>query len=351
MTKSGKKPPKPSFSQPSESLWSNFLFLSVDDISTTWSPLRADNALVAACELRDQPIRVVFHDGRYEVIDGFKRLSRWKLAGAIKVPVLVEECNDGLSPKQLMLQSNSPKRTITAIDEARVVNSLIEDDGLTVRAAANLLGRRKQWVSERRSLLRLSSHAQLLLGSGRINLMVARLLTALKHEDQDSILDAVEKHGLKMRESQLLIQTWRAASESEKLKLLVDPLCQRESQSAPTHSVRLKALEAKLSAIRQALDEFGSMAIPGDLPEAEQRRLQAICASIQVQISQLAQSYKAEEPVVAEEVAVQPEVADRMPEINDDELYDSLTAPEFTDNFTDVLPCHLPSSPCRECVL
>ena len=241
------------------------------------------------------PIRVVLQDGRYEVIDGFKRLDRWKQqTGIDRVPVLVECCTDGLSPKRFLLESNSPKRTICAVDEAMVIESMIKDDGLTVRSVANILGRRKEWVIGRRSLLRLSPGARQLLASGRINLMVARLLTAISHKDQDAILAAVEKHALKMREIQLLIQTWRSASDEEKSGLLADPLFKKELQDSPSHSVRLKALEAKLSALRNALNEFQSLIIPQDLAEAEQRRLQAICSSIQNQINQMADGIRSE---------------------------------------------------------
>ena len=294
MKKIGKKTPHATVLHATEGLWSNLLFLPIHEIGTSWCDLRCGASRVKASELRDMPIRVVLQDGRYEVIDGFKRLDRWKQAGIDRVPVLVECCTDGLSPKRFLLESNSPKRTICAVDEAMVIESIIKDDGLTVRCVANILGRRKEWVIGRRSLLRLSPGARRLLASGRINLMVARLLTAISHKDQDAILAAVEKHALKMGEIQLLIQTWRAASDEEKPGLLADPLFKKEQQDSPNHSARLKALEAKLSAIRNALDEFQDLIIPQDLAQAEQRRLQALCSSIQNQINQMADGFRGE---------------------------------------------------------
>lgn len=351
MNKSCKKtPPKP-VSMASEGLWSNFLFLPVDDIGTTLSGLRSGSIRVKASDLRDMPIRVVIQDNRYEVIDGFKRLSRWKQAGIKQIPVLVERCNDGLSPKQLLLESNNPKRTLTTLDEARVINSLIEDDGLTVRTVANLLGRRKEWIIGRRSLLRLSSLAQDALSAGRINLMVSRLLTALSAEDQNAILVAIEKHGLRMRESQLLIQTWRSASDEEKPSLLADPLFKREQQCLPSHSARLKALEAKLCAIRNALDEFSNLIIPADLVEAEQRRLHAICASIQKQITQMAQGIGAEKLDLPLTSSKSQDAGDPQVLLDDGYLDDFNYEPK-------IFPCplaafqrHLPSSAGLRCCL
>ncbi|MDD4988576.1 MAG: ParB N-terminal domain-containing protein [Candidatus Izemoplasmatales bacterium] len=336
----------------SEGFWSNFLYLPIDVIDTTWSSLRSGSSRAKASDLRDMPIRVVQQDGRYEVIDGFKRLSRWKQAGIKEVPVLVEQCNDDLSPKRLLLESNSPKRTLGALDEARVVNSLIEDDGLTVRTVANLLGRRKEWIIGRRALLRLSSQAQLALSSGRINLMVARLLTAIGAEEQDAILAAVEKHGMKMREIQLLIQTWRAASDEERPGLLADPFFKRDQQQgSPSHSARLKALEAKLSAIRNALDEFSNMIIPADLADVEQRRLQAICISIQQQIIQMAQGFTT---ASLDAVPASPETC--MPTnfqllTDDDDLENFNDESEFFSGPLPALQCHLPSSSGLRCSL
>lgn len=354
MKKNGKKTPHDTVSHASEGFWSNLLFLPIHEIGTSWRDLRSDASRVKVSDLRDMPIRVVLQDGRYEVVDGFKRLERWKQAGIEHVPVLVECCTDGLSPKRLLLEANSPKRTICAVDEAMVIESMITGDGLTVRSVANILGRRKEWVIGRRSLLRLSPGARQFLASGRINLMVSRLLTAISHKDQDAILAAVEKHTLKMREIQLLIQTWRTASDEEKPGLLAAPLFKKEQQDSPSHSARLKALEAKLSEIRNALNEFKDLIIPQDLADAEQRRLQAICSSVQNQINQMANSITSEVHDVAPVSSDNQQPKDVQPlinktlEVSEDDCAD---VSALSVRFSPVPFCHLPSSVGLECAL
>ena len=181
--------------------------------------------------------------------------------------------------------------------------------------------------------------------------MVARLLAAAGAEEQDAILAAIEKHGLKMREIQLLIQTWRAASDEERPGLLADPFFKRDQQGSPSHSARLKALEAKLSAIRNALDEFSSLVIPTDLADVEQRRLQAICASIKSQITQMAQGFKAEctdaTPAASETRAP----TDFQPLSDNDELENFVDESEFFPGFLPALQCHLPSLDGLRCSL
>jgi hypothetical protein len=181
--------------------------------------------------------------------------------------------------------------------------------------------------------------------------MVARLLTAISTQEQDAILAAVEKHSLKMREIQLLIQTWRTASAEERPGLLADPLFKRDQQGSPSHSSRLKALEAKLSVIRNALDEFSCLVIPADLADVEQRRLQAICASLQNQITQMAQSFTAassDAMLASPENCVQIN-SQLLPENED--LEDFSDESEFFPSILTALECNLPSLASVECAI
>ncbi len=103
--------------------------------------------------LRELPIRVVaVEDGSFEVVDGFKRLAHWKETGHTLIPAIIESPRTAPELKLLLLRSNAPPRTSTAMDEARVIRSLVEDDGLSLAAVAQLLCRRKPWVARRLAL-------------------------------------------------------------------------------------------------------------------------------------------------------------------------------------------------------
>lgn len=74
------------------------------------------------------------------------------------------------------------------------------------------------------------------------------------------------------------------------------------------------------------------MIIPADLVDAEQRRLQTICVSIQNQITQMAQSFKSES---SDAVQAQPEVlstSDFQP------LFDNGALEAFNDEL-ELFPC------------
>src|SRR5690348_6357576 len=71
------------------------------------------------------PVRVApTSDGGYEILDGFKRVERWRAQGHALVPVVIEPGASSTEHKRLLLCSNAPPRTLTAMDEARVVCSL-----------------------------------------------------------------------------------------------------------------------------------------------------------------------------------------------------------------------------------
>ena len=128
----------------------SFCFLPNQQLRTSYAPLRPGAPQLFPGQTAQLPIRAVpIDDGMYEVIDGFKRLSGWREQGHILIPVVLEAPGSPAEHKRLLLLANSPPRTLTALDEARVVCSLKNEDGLSAKAIARQLGRKTQWVARR----------------------------------------------------------------------------------------------------------------------------------------------------------------------------------------------------------
>jgi len=145
--------------------------VSVDELGTSLRTLRrgARRASSSSAALAELPIRVVRDGDRLEVIDGFKRLEHWRAAGATSVPVVIESCSDPTSAKVALLSANAPPRTLTAMDEARVVDAL-RHDGLTIAGIAEVTGRKQQWVAARLALAsHLSASAQRRVDAGTLD--------------------------------------------------------------------------------------------------------------------------------------------------------------------------------------
>jgi ParB-like chromosome segregation protein Spo0J len=120
----------------------------IASLATTLAPLRGART-DRASGLAPLPLRVAARrDGHYEVLDGFKRLARWTREGHTHVPAVVEDAA-GVVAKACLLEANAPRRTVSPMDEARVVCALAEDDHLTPSQIGRLLGRGRSWVDRR----------------------------------------------------------------------------------------------------------------------------------------------------------------------------------------------------------
>ncbi|MGH8649718.1 MAG: ParB/RepB/Spo0J family partition protein, partial [Burkholderiales bacterium] len=232
-------------------------------------------------------------DGLYEVIDGFKRLGGWRDQGHILIPVVLERPSRTEEHKRLLLLANSPPRTLTALDEARVVFSLLRDEGLTQNTIARKLRRKPQWVARRVDLAtRLSSTAQTQLAHGSMGPTLAHALCALPDKDQDALLGAIDRHRLKHREALVLLAAYRVADEPDRRQLLQAPLGLVRAEPAPSPATSLDTtqLEQRLEGIRDALVSLTHFTIPEHLAPAEQRRLRARLRSVRAQLHHTARA-------------------------------------------------------------
>jgi len=256
--------------------------LPVELLSTSHERLRPGKVVSDEIDgLADLPLRVaVGRDGTYEVLDGFKRLERWRLAGITDVPVVVESC-EAVEQKRLLLLANGGRRTVTPMDEALVVQSLMDDDGFTPKAVSKLLGRRLAWVMRRRNLAKgLSRQAAERVATNRLGVSLAETLTGVAADEQDQVLDAVDQHGLRVREAVLLVETYCGATPSERRALLQDPLPSVRPPEESWFSPRAVAIEDQLTAVIRTLEDLQSFEMPADLAPAEERRLTALYRSV-----------------------------------------------------------------------
>jgi hypothetical protein len=125
---------------------------------------------------------------------------RWRDEGATHVPVLVEEARDVAHAKRLVLRSNAPRRTLSILDEARVVASLRPGDGLGPKTIARSLERKPDWVRRRMVLTReLSPEVERKIDAGKIGPSLAEALVTLGPDDQDAVVAARDRHRLRGR--------------------------------------------------------------------------------------------------------------------------------------------------------
>jgi hypothetical protein len=92
------------------------LEVPLDRLRMSLAPLRGERTDRQG-DLSPLPLRVsAADDGAFEILDGFKRLARWRAEGMEEVPVVLEPVA-GVARKARLLEANSPRKTSSPMDE------------------------------------------------------------------------------------------------------------------------------------------------------------------------------------------------------------------------------------------
>ena len=176
-----------------------------------------------------QPLLVRRHVDGYELIAGERRWRAARLAGLTSVPAVVR--NDTGSDQQLVLGliENLQRSDLDPIEEARGLQRLTEEFGLTHDDVAQRIGKHRVSVTQSLRLLSACPAVQSAVGAGAISAGHARALVAL-----DSV--AAQEHGLKVvvarrlsvRQTENWVRTYRprrpARGESAELRAVAAEL-------------------------------------------------------------------------------------------------------------------------------
>ncbi len=140
-------------------------------------PRRAFDA-VALQELADsirihgilQPLLVREGLAGYELIAGERRLRAAEIAGLAEVPVIVHPGSGGRLEErlELALVENLQRTDLNAIEEARAIQRLLRDFGLTQEALAERIGKNRVGIAQSVRLLGLSEPAIKAIEGGSI---------------------------------------------------------------------------------------------------------------------------------------------------------------------------------------
>ncbi len=148
-------------------------------------------------------------EGRYEIVAGERRWRAAQLAGLHEVPVVVRDLDDQAAMAMGLIE-NIQREDLNPMEEARALQRLIGEFGLTHQQIAESVGRSRSAVS---SLLRpCDLHAEVaeLLAQGHIEMGHARALLALATEEQLAMAREVVRRGLSVRETEHRVRRLRS---------------------------------------------------------------------------------------------------------------------------------------------
>ena len=159
-----------------------------------------------------QPIVVRPLDGnttkkiKYEIIAGERRWRAAKLANLNEVPILIKNITDE-SALAMSLIENIQRENLNSIEEAKGIQKLINEFGMTHESASEILGKSRTTVTNLLRLLNLSKHVQNALLEEKIEMGHARAIISLAPSQQVMICQKIITQKLSVRDVEALINT------------------------------------------------------------------------------------------------------------------------------------------------
>ena len=193
------------------------------------------------------PVVVFPWQGRYELIDGFKRLSAARaVRGWASLCARVIEA-DARTAKAAIYGLNRASGKTSELEEAWIVHALVREDGLPQVDVADLLGRHKSWVCRRLALIeKLGEPAKEELKVGLLSPTCARQLVRLPPGNQPALLEVIRREALTVHELEGVVELIQRAPSRDLQQYILDAPREALSQA---DGVRLPSRDPRLSGI------------------------------------------------------------------------------------------------------
>ena len=156
-----------------------------------------------------QPIVVRKVGDRFQIIAGERRWRAAKLAGLLRVPVVVKDVAPGeeRSLLQMALIENIQRENLNPIDEALAYRRLADEFHLKQEEIATAVGKDRASVANFVRLLKLPDEVRAEVASGRLAMGHARALLSLPDEaDQRRIARDIVSRSLSVRETEAVVK-------------------------------------------------------------------------------------------------------------------------------------------------
>jgi len=160
-----------------------------------------------------QPIVVRPVDGaagqsqRYEIIAGERRWRAAQLAGVATVPAVIRRVPDEAAIAMALIE-NIQRENLNPLEEARALERLIAEFGVTHQQAADAVGRSRAAVSNLLRLLELPDEISAFVEKRELEMGHARALLGLaQRRQQIEVGQLVAKKGLSVRETEALVRS------------------------------------------------------------------------------------------------------------------------------------------------
>lgn len=163
-----------------------------------------------------QPIVVRKEGMRYMIITGERRWRASRLAGLDTIPAIVRDV-DRQTLYEMALVENMQREDLDPVEEARALNSYLQDYGLTQEQAAARLGMSRPALANSVRLLQLPDEILDLLSGGKLSMGHARCLLGIQDgQRQLEIARRIVKDELSVRQAEALAKQEKAVIKTHK---------------------------------------------------------------------------------------------------------------------------------------
>ncbi len=177
-------------------------------------------------------VRPLPENEQYEILAGDRRWRAAQQAGVKQVPVVVYDVDDRTAAA-IALVENLQRKDLNAIEEARALERLLGEFGLSQEQLAGLIGKSQPTISKSLGLLDLDPEVQAHIQAGRLEAGHGRALFGLKPELQQRLAGQSVEKGWSVR-------------ELERQKAILLERLEHGKPLPPERDQRLTALEKQL---------------------------------------------------------------------------------------------------------
>jgi len=143
---------------------------------------------------------------RYEIIAGERRWRAAQMAGLTEIPAVIRHIPDEAAIAVALIE-NIQRENLNPLEEARALERLVSEFGLTHQEAAQAVGRSRAGVTNLLRLLELTAEVCELLEKRTLEMGHARALLALtERRQQTEVALLVARKGLSVRETEALVR-------------------------------------------------------------------------------------------------------------------------------------------------
>jgi ParB family chromosome partitioning protein len=200
-----------------------------------------------------QPITVRKTEKGYELVSGERRLRASRLAGLASVPCIVVDVNNMKSAVFALIE-NLQRQNLGFFEEARAIEKLMSEYGLSQEDASRRLGKAPSTVSNKLRLLSLNKEIRDILLKNNLTERHARALLSLKEELRLKALNLIVTKKLNVQETERLIKKLQQNKRGKQTAVIKDYKVFTNSFLSLVSNMRKNGIKAKTA--KTETDEF-----------------------------------------------------------------------------------------------